>query len=184
MLEIKRCNYITGDALSVSYGLSKVISFVETEGRTPIFLSKPRSSNSKKTSLQYMVSCSKLDFNNSHDFISILSDKSKLFRVDLIIVDMWHLNLPSVLEYKKHLDNTGIDYIIVSSKYHYKNSDDIRIYEMRSESIESSVSGNFWDFRTVYHVKDKVSGWESTLDDLTKSYIRDKRIDGIIGEEE
>ena len=89
------------------------------------------------------------------------------------------------MDYKEYLDQTGLDYIIVSNKYHYKESDDIRIYEIRSESnsgYSSSVGFTSLDFTTTYFVKDKISGWESTLTDLAKSYIRDKRIDGIIGE--
>lgn len=187
MLELKKCNYITGDTHSVSYGLCKIIDFLDTEGRTPVLLTPHHheSGNTKGGPLRHIVRCSKIEFLNGDDFNRIVSDKSKMFRVDLIIADLWHLTLSSIMDYKEYLDQTGLDYIIVSNKYHYKESDDIRIYEIRSESnsgYSSSVGFTSLDFTTTYFVKDKISGWESTLTDLAKSYIRDKRIDGIIGE--
>src|ERR1035437_2117705 len=162
MIEIKKCNYITGDAASVSFGLSTIIDFLETSGKTPLFLSIPL----KSISLKYFVKTSKMDFIIKSDFESLLEDRSNLFRVDLIIVDLWHLKtIASVLEYKEILDRTGIDYIIISNKYHYKEGDDIRIYKIEKETIDT----NNYLSEHRYWITEKIGGWRSTVEDLILS---------------
>jgi len=174
MIEIKKCNYITGDSTSVSFGLSKIIDFLETAGRTPLFLSCPL----KSISLKYFIKTSKIDFLSLNDLSSTLSNTSNLFRVDLIVIDLWHLKtVSSVLEYKEILDKTGIDYIIVSSKYHYKEGDDVRIYKIERGSDSNINLNHIPEYR--YNITEKVGGWKSTMDDLILSYKRDKKIDDI-----
>lgn len=178
MIEIKRCNYITGtDVTSVSFGLTKIVDFLDTAGRNPIFISKP----DNKTSLKSLIRSSKLEFNNRYEFEELISNKSNLFRVDLIIVDLWHLNtVSSVMDYKVMLDKLNIDYIIVSNKYHYKVDDEnTRIYQIDREASD----GVGWRLNYKYIITEKVAGWKATIDDLILSYKRDKKIDDIFGEE-
>ena len=83
------------------------------------------------------------------------------------------------MEYKEVLDKVGIDYIIVSNKYHYKVNDDICIYKIEKENTESSV------LRVdKYLVTDEISKWSSTIDDLIVSYRRDKKIDDIFDQKD
>ena len=78
------------------------------------------------------------------------------------------------------LDKVGIDYMIVSNKYHYKEDDNICIYKIEKESIDSNnfnyLSGS------KYWITEEVGGWRSTMEDLIISYKRDKKIDDIFGE--
>jgi hypothetical protein len=180
VIEIKRCNYITGDINSVSHGLSRIIDFLETSGRNPIFLSKPKSTSSSNL-LSFFSRVSKIEFNDKQEFENILINKSNLFRVDLLVVDLWHLHtVNSVIDYKELLDRTGIDYIIISNKYHYIDGDDTRVYKIDKET---SPSGNYSsDYK--YTVTEQIAGWKSSLDDLVVSYKRDKKIDDILGETE
>ena len=46
MIEIKRCNYITGNPSNVSYAVKKIVDFLDMEGRNPVLFCKPRNSNS------------------------------------------------------------------------------------------------------------------------------------------
>ena len=171
MIELKRCNYITGDPHSVSYGLSKIVDFLDTSGRNIIFLSKPET---HKMTLKHFIKTSRKEFKDRHEF-DLLLNKSTLFRIDLIIVDLWHINqVSSIMEYKEMLDKVGIDYIIVSNKYHYKVGDDICVYKIEKENTDSLVLRV-----SKYLVIDKISGWSSTIDDLIISYRRDKKIDDI-----
>jgi hypothetical protein len=172
MIELKRCNYITGDSSSVGYGVSQIVKFLELIGRNIILLSAPKTTSS--TNLKYIIN-NKIEFKDKNNFKSIFKDGGKLFRVDLIIADLWHLRLSSIIEYKKILDSSGIDYIIIAREYHYKKSDIITDYHIKKES-SSPLFGNDVD----YIITDKVSGWSSNLKSLIKSYIRDKKIDGII----
>ena len=67
MIEIKRCNYITGNPSDVSYAVKKIVDFLDMEGRNPVLFCKPRSSNSTATTLKYLME-PKIIFNNIEDF--------------------------------------------------------------------------------------------------------------------
>lgn len=173
MIDLKKCNYITGDTISVSYGLSTIIKFLETAGRNSIFIGK------KESNIKSFMSISKFEYKDKYGFEKILTDKGNLFRVDLIVVDLWYINkVSSVMEYKLILDKTGIDYIIITDKYHYKDTDDIFVYKIEKETIDTNnyLSGS------KYWISELIGGWKSTIDDLILSYRRDKKIDDIFGE--
>ncbi len=172
MIEVKRCNYITGDPHSVSYGLSKIIDFLDISGRNIIFLSKPET---YKTILKHLMKISRKEFKDRYEFESLLN-KSTLFKIDLIVVDLWHITqVSSIMEYKEMLDKVGIDYIIVSNKYHYKEGDDICVYKIEKENNDSNLRID------KFLVTDEICGWSSTIEDLIISYRRDKKIDDIFG---
>ena len=113
----------------------------------------------------------KVEFDNLTHFEELLSNKGNLFRVDLLVFDFWHLNVSSIIEYKSYIDKLNIDYIILAKEFHYKSSDDVNDFHIKVESKESYV--------TEYSITDKISGWSSSLSGLTKSYIRDKKIDQL-----
>jgi len=170
MIEIKRCNYITGNPSDVSYAVKKIVDFLDMEGRNPVLFCKPRSSNSTATTLKYLMD-PKVEFNNIEEFIQVLNNKGNLFRVDLLVFDFWHLNVSSIIEYKQIIDKLNIDYIILAKEYHYKSSEDINDYHVKVESRDS--------YHSEYLITDKISGWSSNLENLSKSYIRNKKIDDI-----
>lgn len=172
MIELKRCNYITGDTTSVSFGVSKIVKFLELAGRNIVLLTKPKTSST--TSLKYFIH-NKLEFQNYDDFKSITSNSGNLFRVDLIVADLWHLKVSGIIEYKAVLDTLGIDYIILAKEYHYKDSDNVTDYHIKKEHV-----GGYND---QYIITNKINGWSTDVESLIKSYIRDKKIDGIIGED-
>lgn len=173
MIPLRKCNYITGDITSVSYAVNRVINFLEDDGRNPLLFCKPRNSTSTNTSLKYLID-NKFEFNNFDEFKDILQERGNLFRVDLLIFDFWHLNLSGVIEYKSVIDKLNIDYIIVAKEYHYKSSDDVTDYHIRSEVK---------DYKSEYWITDKISGWSSDIDSLKKSYIRDKKINQVINKD-
>lgn len=170
MIQIKRCNYITGNPSDVSYAVKKIIDFLDMEGRNPVLFCKPRNSNSDATTLKYLMG-PKIEFNNIEDFKEILADKGNLFRVDLLLFDFWHLNVSSIIEYKQIIEKLNIDYIILAKEYHYKSSEDVNDYHVKIESKEN--------YNNKYSITDKISGWTSSLENLSKSYIRNKKIDDI-----
>jgi len=179
MIDLKRCNYITGDSTSVSFGVSKIVKFLELDGRNIILLTKPKNSSIGKTSLNYFIN-NKLEFRNYDEFKLVTSDKGNLFRTDLIVVDLWHLTVSGIIEYKSVLDTLGIDYIILAKEYHYKDSDNCNDYHIKKETLGGGYLGFVND---SYIITNKINGWSTDLDSLAKSYIRDKKIDGIIGED-
>ena len=170
MIQVKRCNYITGNPSDVSYAVKKIVDFLEMEGRNPVLFCKPRSSNSAATTLKYLME-PKVEFDNLTHFEELLSNKGNLFRVDLLVFDFWHLNVSSIIEYKSYIDKLNIDYIILAKEFHYKSSDDVNDFHIKIESRELHIN--------EYLITDKISGWSSNLSGLTKSYIRDKKIDQL-----
>ncbi len=170
MIEIKRCNYITGDNNSVSYGVSRIVDFLETSGRNPLLLYND-------SNLKYFINGSKIKFDNFPEFQNILDNRSNLFRVDLLIIDLWYLKrLDQVINYKKLIDKLNIDYFIISESFHYKTSDDVRIYEL-SKMPDDEVG---FKHQPNYKITEKIVGWSSNLNDLAISWKRDKKIDDII----
>ena len=175
MIPIKKSNYITGNPSDVSYALSRIISFLETDGRNPLLICKPRSSNSAKTPLIYFLD-NKIEFNNFNEFKMILENHSNLFRVDLLIFDFWSLSVSTIIEHREIIDKLNIDYIIVAKEYHYKMSDDVGDYHVKHEIKNNHIENN-------YYITDKISGWTSDLTELSKSWIRDKKIDQIFNKD-
>ena len=169
MIQVKRCNYITGNPSDVSYAVNKIVNFLEMEGRNPVLFCKPKRSSSGST-IKYLLD-NKVEFDNHSQFKELIFDKGKLFRVDLIIFDFWHLNVSSIIEYKSYIDKLNIDHIILAKEYHYKSSDDVNDFHIKIESKELHIN--------EYLITDKISGWSSNLSGLTKSYIRDKKIDQL-----
>jgi len=174
MIQIKRCNYITGGPSDVSYAVKKIIDFLEMEGRNAVLFCKPRNSNSTVTALRYLME-PKIEFNNIEDFTEVLNDKGNLFRVDLLLFDFWHLSVSSIIEYKQIIDKLNIDYIILAKEYHYKSSDDVNDYHVKVESRDN--------YHNEYSITDRISGWTSNLENLSKSYIRNKKIDDIFNKD-
>jgi len=179
MIELKRCNYITGtDKHAVSFGLSKIIDFMETAGRNPILITQPKNYSDNKTSISYILRVSQFNFKNIDEFSIIISDKSNLFRVDLIVVDLWEFSLPDILQYKKILDSTNIDYIIISNKYHYIEGDkDMMIYK-----IDRGEFNDKYEYNSI--VTEVINNRKSSFDYLLKTYRRDKKIDDLFGNQE
>jgi hypothetical protein len=174
MIQIKRCNYITGGPHDVSYAVKKIIDFLEMEGRNAVLFCKPRNSSSNATTLRYLME-PKIEFNNIEDFTELINNKSNLFRIDLILFDFWHLNVSSIIEYKQVIDKLNIDYIILAKEYHYKSSEDVNDYHVKIESRDN--------YHNEYSITDKISGWSSNLENLSKSYIRNKKIDDIFNKD-
>jgi len=175
MIPIKKSNYITGNPSDVSYALSRIVTFLETDGRNPLLICKPRSSNSAKTQLIYFLD-NKIEFDNFSEFKMILDNRSNLFRVDLLIFDFWGLSVSTIIEYREIIDKLNIDYIIVAKEYHYKMSGDVGDYHVKHEIKNNHRENN-------YYITDKISGWTSDLTELSKSWIRDKKIDQIFNKD-
>lgn len=176
MIELRKRNYITGtDKHSVSFGLSKIIDFLEIVGWNPILVSQPRNYSDNKTTASYILKINQFNFRNFQEFSNIFDDSSNLFRVDLIIVDLWNFSLSDILTYQKFLDNVGVTYMIISDKYHYIEGDkDTMIYKIDKGEYKTKYEYDFI-------ITEMVNNWKSTIDDLIKSYRRDKKIDYLFG---
>lgn len=171
MIDLKRCNYITGQSNAVSFGISKILDFFENSGRTPLFLSK------KDSQFKSLIQTSKIEFSNINEFKDILTNKSNLFRVDIVVVDLWFAkNITQVLTYKYILDKLNIDFLILTTKYHYIEGDqNVNVYKIDTEFSQQIK------FDTKYWISDIVDNTKTSMNDLALAFKRNKKIDDIFG---
>lgn len=178
MIEIKRCNYFTGDMTHVASGVYEIVKFLEVDGRNYLLITPPRantqSKQSQSTGLKYSLS-NQFTYENFEDFCEILNNKSNLFRVDLLVFDFWHLSHQHVNNYKKEIDKLNLDHIIVTKEYYYKTSDDVNDFQIRTEYKDHHKSDTW--------ITDNINKSTTTLDSLKTSYIRDKKIEHLFGKQ-
>jgi hypothetical protein len=91
----------------------------------------------------------------------------------LLICDFWHLSVAEIIEYKESLDKLNMDYIIMAREYHLIYNDNITNYHIKSEYKEK--------YKSEYYITDKINNWTSSLESLSISYIRDKKLDNLLG---
>jgi hypothetical protein len=179
MIEIKRCNYFTGDVTDVASGVCQIVKFLEVDGRNYLLITPPRSNTQSKqrqsTNLKYSLS-NQFTYENFDDFCKVLNNKSNLFRVNLLVFDFWHLSHQMVNNYKKEIDKLNLDHIIVTKEYYYKTSDDVNDFQIRTEYKDLHKSDTW--------ITDNINKSTVTLDSLKTSYIRDKKIDNLFNDEE
>ena len=172
MIELKRCNYFTGDVRAVSTAVHSIVKFLEVDGRNAMLFTPPKPvSRSKQTITDMIYTISpKTIWCGTEDFRTKLEDKSNLFRITLLVFDFWSLGRTAIAEYKELIDTIGIDYIIVAKEYIYKSDDDINDFHVRQEYKEK---------RSDIWITNKIGGWSANLDSLKTAYIRDRKIDDI-----
>lgn len=179
MILLKKCNYITGDLNSLAYAVFDIIKFLEDDGKTILLITPPRASTEDKkgvsTSIKYLFN-NQFTFDSFSEFKSILENKSNLFRVDLLVFDFYHLSNWQISDYKKIIDELNIDHIIMAKEYRYKNTDDINDFHVRKEYKDLNKS--------EIYIKDNINNWTSSLNSLSLSYVRDKKIDNLFGDNE
>ena len=172
MIELKRCNYFTGDVRAVSTAVHSIVKFLEVDGRNAMLFTPPKPVSGYKqtiTDMIYTIS-PKTIWSGAEDFRTKLEDKSNLFRITLLVFDFWSLGRTAIAEYKELIDTIGIDYIIVAKEYIYKSDDDINDFHVRQEYKEK---------RSDIWITNKIGGWSANLDSLKTAYIRDRKIDDI-----
>jgi len=177
MVDLKKYNYFTGDKSSVAYGVSDIVNFLDLAGHNYVLFSPPKPSESNKIHdlCLYHHLSNKIEFNNLDDFKNKISEKSNLFRVDLIVFDFWSrgkMNWSSYLEVIKDLPQ---NFIIVAKEFHYKTSDDVNEFHLRQEYKEL--------YKSETWITDKISGQSTTIESMKKAYIRDKKLEHLFGEE-
>ena len=101
MIDLKKYNYFTGDVSSVARGVSDLVKFLDLAGKNYILFSPPKSSNSDKIYdlCLYHFFENKILFDGIDEFIEKISNKSNLFRVDFIVVDLWSISKNNIFKY-------------------------------------------------------------------------------------
>lgn len=175
MVDLKKYNYFTGDVSEVGSGVSQIVNFFDLAGRNYILFTPYRPSSSSKYHdlCLYHYLNNKIEFGNFDDFSEKINDKSNLFRVDLLVFDFWSITKNNMWKYISEIDKIGLDSIIVAKEFHYKTGDDVNDFHIRKE---------YKDFHKVdTWITDKIKNQTATIDSLKKSYIRDKKLEYLFG---
>jgi hypoxanthine phosphoribosyltransferase len=177
MIDVKRCNYICGQSSTdVMHGVKQIVNFLEIAGRNYLLITN---TNSEEISKIHTLLKNYYTYNDIQEFENILNDKSKLFRVDLLIFDFWDLSFDSIHRYKKIIDKLNIDYIIVANNYWYKSTEGVNDYFLVRELKSNWTKLPPTDFVSEIRITDKINKWTSTLDELKLSYIRNKKLENL-----
>jgi hypothetical protein len=185
MIILRKCNFFTGTPNNVSNVVSKIVKFLELDGYNHLLITPPNSTGKKDTNTGICRNLpGYLEFRSFDDFENLISDKSNLFRINLLIFDFWYLSKEQIRRYRYLIDKLDIKYIILSKEFEYKESEDISDYhvEVKYSDFTNSTT-RVGDFKSDIFLTDKKNGWKSTLDSLKTSYIRDKKIDSLFDDE-
>jgi hypothetical protein len=175
MVDLKKYNYFTGDVASVASGVSSIVNFLDLAGYNYVLFTPPKPSDSHKFHdlCLYHYLNNKIEFSNLEDFNEKISNKSNLFRVDLIVFDFWSKRKLNWIPYLEIIKTLPQNFIIVTKEFQYKSTDDVNDFLLRSEYKELHKH-DIW-------LTDKISGNSATIESLKKAYIRDKKIEHLFG---
>lgn len=175
MVDLKKYNFFTGDKSALASGVSDVVKFLDLAGYNYVLITPPRPSSSNKIHdlCLYHHLNNKIEFESIDDFRDKISNKSNLFRVDLIVFDFWSIKKMDCASYLKLIENLPYKFIIVAKEFHYKTGDDVNDFHIRMEYKEQ--------FKTDIWLTDKINNTCATINSLKTAYIRDKKIEHLFG---
>jgi len=168
MITLKKYNYFTGTPGDVSNSVSKIVRFLEIDGFNPILFCRNTSTIKHQMPNNF-------EFKNLEHFRELVSDPGNLFRCNLIVLDLWGFNLIEIDKFKSICDDLNIKLIILAKEFNYKTSDDVSDYHVITKYNHGTQIS--LPIKSETTITERISNWTSTLDDLKKSYIRDKKID-------
>ena len=185
MLDLKKYNWIravkgTGN-FAISALLRDVLPFLEMEGYTAITFI-PQYNN---CSLAHFIDNYKI-FKSREHLEELISDKGNFFRVNLIVLDLYFCeNIDQVNSYLRMFGEFDCQFIILMGDSVPVNRGDSTYYGVKYVSdIGSNIHNiiNLGERRSNVVVTDLWEGWESSLEDLKKAWVRDKKISGFLDE--
>lgn len=175
MVDLKKYNYFTGEISDVGSAVSQIVNFFDLAGRNYLLFTptKPSSSSKYHDLCLYHHLDNKIVFSSYDDFYQKINDSSNLFRVDLLVFDFWSISKNNMWQFNAEIDKVGLDSIIVAKEFQYKTGDDVNDFYIRKE---------YKDMRKIdTWITDKIKNQTATIESLKKSYIRDKKLEYLFG---
>jgi hypothetical protein len=178
MITLKKYNYFTGTPNDVSNSVSKIVRFLELEEWNSILFCRENSTIKHQMPNNF-------EFKNLEHFRELVSNPGNLFRCNLIILDLWGFNLIEIDRFKSIVENLDIKIIILAKEFNYKTGDDVGDYHVITK-YNNNITPTSLSFpiKSETIITERISNWTSTLDDLKKSYIRDKKIDKLFEDDD
>lgn len=168
MIDFKKENYIYGDSESLSYGVHQILDFFDLIGKNILFLYKKSYNNN----LRYFVNFNKIEFTDYDSFLNVLEDKGNLFRVNLVVLDIFNqINTFDVNNYIKILKENNIDFIVITKKeFPIFNNSNSSITKLRRSHLNQNEV-------VITNIKKDET---YLLKDYKKSYIRNIKIEQLL----
>ena len=177
MITLKKYNYFTGTPNDVSNAVSKIVRFLEVDGFNPILFCRDNSNIKHQMPNNF-------EFKNLEHFKELVSEPGNLFRCNLIVLDLWGFNLIEIDKFKSIVEELDVKLIILAKEFNYKTSDDVGDYHVVTKYNSNVTQALLLPIRSETIITERISNWTSTLDDLKKSYIRDKKIDKLFEDDD
>ena len=181
MIDLKHFNYFSGEENAVGKAVHQICQMHELAGNMAILFYFDYST---KIGLQYQMQPAH-SYRTNIELSNMLADKGLLFRSDIIVIDAWDMNstdLDRIIEQAKDLSPK---LIIMSQSYHVVvNNENVSEYTVHSNLVE----GKYKSYQSIQIpirdilIKSKTDGWSATTDDLKAAFVRDKRLDDLLGE--
>jgi len=175
MINLKNINYFNGNTSDLRDGLTQIVKFMELDGLNSLLISPLNKYISDINCIQLQQSIDNyITYSTFEEFEEILDNKSNIFRVDLLIFDLYYESKVLIDSYIDIIKKLNIKHIlIICNEYYYKKSDCINDFTIIREY--DNVKSKY-----VTYLTDNINKWTSSIESLKISYIRDKKIDIII----
>lgn len=181
MIDLKKFNYFSGEDSAVSKAVCKICQMHELCGRNVMLFYNDHSST---FALQYQMQPAH-EFKTVENVTSMLDDKSLLFRVDLVVIYAYGLSAEMVDRIARHIKDFEIDFIFAAESYRVvTNSADVAEYTVHSNLIQGktkTIAGMSMPLKEI-RIKSKTDGWSATVEELKASFVRDRRLDDLLGD--
>ena len=180
MIDLRRINYFTGEQAAVGKAVHQICGMHELAGSMSI-LFHPR--NMSDTGLHHSMQPAHA-YRTEADLATMLSDKGLLFRADIIVIDAWEMKsaaLDRIVEKARCLDAS---LVIMAKSYHVVAGDGVAEYTAESNIAEGKqriVMGFSVPLKET-RIKSKTENWSATTEELKASFVRDRRLDDLLGE--
>lgn len=180
MLDLKRFNYFSGEESAVGKAVHQICQMQELVGNMSI-LFHPRKGS--EIGLHHSLQPAHY-YQNNTELSNMLADKGLLFRADIIVIDAWKMKAESLDRLLEQVKNINSYFIIMSQSYHIiSDNENITEYTVQSNIIHGkrNINGFSLPLREIL-INSKTDGWSATTEELKASFIRDKRLDDLLGE--
>jgi hypothetical protein len=181
MIDLKHFNYFSGEESAVGKAVYQICQMQELAGNMAILF---HSRNGGEIGLHHSLQPAHT-YRTYVDLSTMLADEGLLFRADIVVIDAWKMKSDQIDQIVGQVKNMKICLIIMAQSYHVVvNNENVSEYTVHSNLVEGkykSYQGIQIPIRDIL-IKSKTDGWSATTDDLKASFIRDKRLDDLLGE--
>lgn len=186
MLDLKKVTYITGESAAARDVIVEIERLFELDGKCCVLLTPPKTAVGPLSSsgLRYRIH-TQLEYKSDKHLAEIIGDRSNFFRVDYVLIDLWGMSLKAASQKIEMIKKLGIPCVAAAEAYHISSGDDETAeYKATTvqgeEMVQSALGFKIYNREVVI----QWGGQKATLSSLKSSYVRDRKLDDLLGEDE